>query len=218
MAVEDEEFAGGNTGSAGNETGSALDGGGGSLGNIEDVVDDNKAGTGVGRGIEGRAQVLDGQARDAVHDGEAGTGSDAAEGGEAAVLVVEVAGVIGQVEEPLVGGAVGVVPEFGHGDGAASIGDLVLVNYCGVFGNDGGDAIYQLKTAALDDKAGDGAVEDGVGVRAFVDVIEEVGDGGGRDVGCQSDVDIADVGLKADLGRRGSLRADGRGRKTKDGY
>ncbi len=44
---------------------------------------------------------------------------DGREDGEAAVLGVEVAAVVGQVEEELAGGAVGVGADFGHGDRAA---------------------------------------------------------------------------------------------------
>src|SRR5690606_25745845 len=67
-------------------------------------------------GIESTA-ILGGQvayrfAGNCIHHGHA-LADDLPEYREAAVLVVQVRGVVGQVDEPLVGGAVGVIAQFG---------------------------------------------------------------------------------------------------------
>ena len=69
----------------------------------------------------GAALVLGGQGRHGIDHLLAGRVGDRAEDGEAAVLVVQIARVISQVEEELAGGAIRVGTLFGHGDGAERV-------------------------------------------------------------------------------------------------
>ena len=121
------------------------------------------------------------------------------EDGEAAVLGVEVGGVVGQVDEPLAGGAVGVAAELGHGDGAAEVGAAGLVFHRGVGRHEvKRGVVYEVEPTVLDNEAGDGAVEKIRGEAAGVHVGDEVGHGQ-RGLGVvQREVDGAGLGRQAD--------------------
>ena len=121
------------------------------------------------------------------------------EDGEATVLGVEVGGVVGQINEPLAGGAVGVATELGHGDGAAKVGAAGFV-----FNRREGrhvverGVVHEIVATVLDNEAGDGAVKKIRGEAAGVHVGDEVGHGQ-RGLGVvQGEVDGAGLGRQAD--------------------
>ena len=83
----------------------------------------------------------------------------------------------------------------GHGDGAALVGEAVVG-----FVLDGGVGRLffhlHVHAAALNHEALDHAVENGVGVEAFIHIFEEILHGGGSLVGIQFDKDIAGSGFQ----------------------
>ena len=156
----------------------------------------------VGEDPVGGGVASDGEGGDGVGYGHAIAG-DASEDGEALVLVVEVVGVVGETDEELAGGGVRVRAEFGHGDGAAGVGDFGFVDDGGL-ARDGRSACCGFVAAALEDEAGDAAVDDGVGVVAAGDVAQEVSDGGRGGVWVVGEVDGA--GIEDDAGGLGDVR------------
>ena len=103
-------------------------------------------------------------------------------------------GVVLHIDEELGRGAVGIAGT-GHGDGAALVGKAVVG-----FVLDGGMGRLffhlHVHTAALDHESLDHAVENGVGVEAFIHIFEEILHGGGSLVGIQFDKDIAGGGFQ----------------------
>ena len=106
--------------------------------------------------------------------------------------------VVFHIDEKLSAGRVRV-HGAGHGQGAIAVGEAVVrfvLN--GIAGRLLGHA--GLKAAALNHKAVDNTVEDGVVVKTFFDVLLKVGSGFRRFLKIQFNFDIAVVGLKYDHG------------------
>src|SRR5690554_5443493 len=58
-----------------------------------------------------------------------------AKNSKSAILSVQILAVIGQIDKPLVSGAVWVVTNFRHGDGAAHVGEQRFIDYRGIAWN-----------------------------------------------------------------------------------
>ena len=101
--------------------------------------------------------------------------------GEPAVLIVEIGGIVGQVDEPLTGRAVRIAAQLGHRDGPPHVGEAGLVLHRGkrrdeIDRRTGG----KIEAAVLNDEARDRTVHAVVGVVAGFDVSEKVGHRQGR--------------------------------------
>ncbi len=101
--------------------------------------------------------------------------------------------VVGSIDEELAGGGIRIAGAR-HGDGADGVFQAVvcfIVNgfVCGFLGKVRG------KAAALDHEAVDNAVEDGVVVKAFAGVVDEVGDGFGCFGFVERQADVAHIGF-----------------------
>jgi len=104
----------------------------------------------------------------------------------------------------------------GHGDGAAVIGKTV-VGFV-LDGGAGGLLVHAgAKAAALDHEAGDHAMENGVGIKAVIHILQEVGDGVGSLVGEELDQDVARGRFQqhGGIGHGNSLREICGGRATR---
>lgn len=101
--------------------------------------------------------------------------------------------VVGSVDEELAGGGIRIAGTR-HGDGADGVFQAVVRFVvdgfvCGFLGKIRG------KAAALNHKAVDNAVEDGVVVKAFAGVADEVGDGFRRFGFVERQADVAHIGF-----------------------
>lgn len=106
--------------------------------------------------------------------------------------------VVGSIDEELAGGGIRIAGAR-HGDGADGVFQAVvcfIVNgfVCGFLGKVRG------KAAALNHKAVDHAVENGVVVKAFAGVADEVGDGFGRFGFVERQADVAHIGFDNGVG------------------
>ena len=138
-----------------------------------------------GQFTEGGAEVVGRQGGDRV-DQRHPVAEHAAKGGEAAVLGVEIGRVVVQIDEELVGRAVWIVAQFGHGERATGIRVPGLVDHGGELLDRVDEAVSglgQREAAGLDDEAGNRAMHDRVGVETGIDVGEKVGDRRGRGPG-----------------------------------
>ncbi len=90
------------------------------------------------------------------------------------VLIVEILEIIRFVEKPLIGRAVWIAAQLGHGNGAPCIRDAVFIHNGCVLCDRHSGMVPQLKAAALENKARSGAVNDGVVVRSTIDVLKEI--------------------------------------------
>ena len=129
-------------------------------------------------------------------------------------LTVVQEGVISHVEEELAGGAV-FVRRTRHGDGAALVQQAVV---CFIF--DGRVGLFLLhllvKTATLNHKARDHAVERGVVIKTTVHVVEEVFHRNRGFLAIQLQLNIPRRGSQQDVGVSfGCQRSRGNGRKSK---
>ena len=90
---------------------------------------------------------------------------------KAAVLDVQVGTVVTEIDEPLVGGAVGVAGELRHRDSSPDVGELRLVDDRSVL-NDADERFTSFvgKSTTLRDESADHAVDNGIVVGAGIDV------------------------------------------------
>ena len=106
--------------------------------------------------------------------------------------------IVGGVDEKLAGSGIRIAGTR-HGDGA----DSVLQSVVGFVANGFvGGFLYHIgcESAALNHEAVDDAVEDGVVVKAFAGVADEVGDGFGRFGFVERQADIAHIGFDNGVG------------------
>ena len=146
---------------------------------LDDVLLPDRIGTRVvdqRNRVEGGPGVEDRRRGDRVDDYHP-VAEHFAEHREAAVLRVQVLGIVGEVDEPPAGRAVGIAAKLRHGHRTAQVREVELVDdrWIGGYGHDAG-GVGEGEAAALNDETGNAAMDERVCKVAVGYVPEEVGD------------------------------------------